>query len=83
MDEKTMAMIQATKEDRERFFKATDYLRFVDKLTPEQEDELEDLRQWFRNMPELENYPYINWPPQLPDWCPNPHFASRWEAEGN
>jgi hypothetical protein len=75
-------MIQAIKEDRERFFKKADVYVFTNNrgLTDKQIVELEELRNKFRDITTLPNYPDINWPPSLPDWFPNPFFASCWKS---
>jgi len=74
-------MIQAIKEDRERFFKKSDVYIFTNcrGLTEQQISELEDVRNKFRDITKVKGYPDIDWPIKLPEWFPNPYFASCWK----
>lgn len=68
----------AIKEDRERFFKKADVYVITNNrgLTETQIAELEVLRGQFRDVTSLEGFPDIDWPIKLPEWFPNPYFAS-------
>ena len=70
----------AAKQDRERFFKVADTLHLQPKYAAHL-SELETLKQGFRNMTALPDYPNIDWPPALPEWFPAVHFASGWEKD--
>lgn len=71
-------MILASKQDRERFFKVADSIHLQPKysscLT-----ELEELKQKWRDMTTLPDYPDIDFPLELPTWFPEVRFASRWQ----
>ena len=73
-------MIQASKEDRIRLFVVADTLplqpKYQDKLT-----EIEAIKQQWRDMTTIENYPQIKWPLDLPIWFPKVKFASCWESD--
>ena len=73
-------MVQASKEDRERFFQVADTLhlqpKFQDKLT-----EIETIKQQWRDMTKLPNYPQIVFPLSLPEWFPTVRFASCWDSD--
>lgn len=73
-------MIEASKEDRTRFFAIADTLhlqpKFQDKLT-----EIESIKQQWRDMTIIENYPLINFPLDLPVWFPEVRFASCWDSD--
>ncbi len=72
-------MILASKQDRERFFRVADTIHLQPKYA-EHMDELEELKQKWRDMTALENYPEIEFPLALPDWFPKVNFASCWGA---
>lgn len=67
-------------QDRERFFKKADVYAITNNrdLSPEQIAELETLRNQWRNITDLPDYPDVDFPLPLPSWFPNPYFASRW-----
>ena len=68
------------REDRERFFKVADALS----LQPKYKDylvELEQIKQVWRDAPELPDYPNITHPLELPEWFPKVSFASSWEKD--
>lgn len=71
---------EAFKEDRERFFKVADTL---DKQPKYQEhiDELEQLKQKWRDITEETDFPNITHPLQLPNWFPKVYFASGFEKD--
>lgn len=71
-------MDEAAKEDRERFFKVADTLAFQPKYKDKIE-EIEAVKQQWRDMTDLPDYPHISWPMALPEWFPTVKFASRWE----
>lgn len=73
-------MDEAFREDRERFFKVADTLLFQPKYK-EHLEEIEQLKQQWRDAPELEGYPNINHPMTLPEWFPKVPFASSWEKD--
>lgn len=73
-------MEEAIREDRERFFKVADTIRFQPKYT-EYLTELETLCQWFRDVTKLTNFPNIDWPPKLPEWFPKVPFASSFKKD--
>lgn len=81
MDNIIDLMIQATKEDRSRFFKKADVYFITNNrgLTSEQIEELETVRNQWRDMTLLPDYPDIDWPLSVPEWFPNCGFASKWE----
>jgi len=70
----------AAKQDRERFFKVADTLHMQPKYA-EHLAELDTLKQQWRDMTALPDYPNINWPLALPEWFPKVHFASCWEKD--
>lgn len=73
-------MIEASKEDRERFFTVADIMQ----LQPKYQDklqEIEAIKQQWRDMTLLPDYPLIKFPLELPDWFPKVHFASCWEVD--
>lgn len=72
-------MDQAAREDRERFFRVADSIHLQPKYA-DHLDELETLKQQWRDMTQAENYPDIDFPLPLPEWFPTVHFASRWTA---
>ena len=78
-EEIIVTMDTAAKEDRERFFAIADSMQFQprwqDKL-----QEIETVRQQWRDMTNIENYPEIKFPLALPDWFPAVKFASCWDV---
>ncbi len=70
----------AFKQDRERFFKVADTLHlqpaYADHL-----DELEEIKQAWRDVPDSANYPVITHPMPLPDWFPKINFASSFDGQ--
>lgn len=70
-------MGEAVKEDRDRFFQVADTLqyqpKYKDKLA-----EIETIKQQWRDITVLSDYPNITFPLSLPDWFPKVHFASCW-----
>lgn len=72
-------MILATKQDRERFFKVADTIHLQPKYK-EHLEELEVIKQAWRDMTKLPSYPEIKFPLELPSWFPKVNFASRWDA---
>jgi hypothetical protein len=81
MDNILDLMIQATKEDRSRFFNKADVYAITGNLglSTEQITDLVTLRQQWRDMTSLPEYPDIDWPLPLPEWFPNCEFASSWK----
>lgn len=79
-DEILVQMDLAAKQDRERLFAVTDGMRnqpkYADYLT-----ELETVCQQWRDMTDLENWPEVAWPLELPEWFPEVKFASCWVAD--
>lgn len=73
-------MDEAFREDRERFFKVADTLHLQPKYA-EHLEELEALKQTWRDIPQQENYPNFAHPISLPDWLPHIPFASRWDVD--
>ena len=78
--EKTLArMNEAAREGREAFFKVADTLhlqpKYADKLA-----ELETIKQQWRDMTNMENYPEIDFPLALPEWFPKVKFFSNFKA---
>lgn len=71
-------MNEAIKEDRERFFQVADTLqyqpKYKDRLT-----EIEMIKQQWRDITTLSDYPNIDFPLVLPDWFPKVYFASKWQ----
>ena len=73
-------MIQASKEDRERLFHVADLLH----LKPLFQDRVADIqavKQQWRDMTTLPNYPHITFPLELPSWFPVVRFASCWDCD--
>lgn len=73
-------MDKAAREDRERFFKVADAIHFQPKYE-EHLAELEVLKQEWRDMTKLEDYPKMAFPLPLPEWFPKVSFMSRWDSE--
>lgn len=73
-------MDEAAKEDRERFFAVADTLQFQPKWQ-DKLSEIEAVKQQWRDMTLLPNYPEITFPLALPDWFPPVKFASCWGAD--
>lgn len=73
-------MDEAAREDRDRFFAVADTLTFQPKYKA-REAEIEEIKQQWRDMTDLPDYPHIHWPMALPDWFPVVKFASRWEPD--
>ena len=73
-------MDEAFRQDRERFFQVADALQFQPKYA-EKMDELNDLKQEWRDIPQQDGYPNISHPVPLPEWFPPVHFASSWEKD--
>ena len=73
-------MDAAAKEDRERFFGLADTLHLQPKYL-NLYNELETLKQQWRDMTALPDYPNIDWPMALPQWFTKVHFASSWEKD--
>lgn len=69
----------AFRQDRERFFKVADTLYLQPKYA-EHLEELEKLKQHWRDIPQQEGYPDIPHPLQLPAWFPKVNFASSWDS---
>lgn len=74
----------AFKEDRERFFKEADkynndYLK--NQLTTAQQKALENAKEEWRNMTDLENYPDIDFPLSVPDFMKVKLFSSHKKGE--
>lgn len=73
-------MMLASKQDRERFFKVADTIhlqpRYANYLS-----ELEVIKQQWRDMTSLPNYPEIKFPLELPYWFPEVRFASNWDTD--
>lgn len=79
-EEALKRMDEAFREDRERFFKVADALSFQPKYEAHRE-EIEALKQTWRDIPQLEGYPNITHPAELPDWFPQVYFASCFEKD--
>ena len=75
---KTMDL--AFREDRERFFKVADSLHLQPKYASHLE-ELETLKQTWRDIPQQDNYPIFKHPVDLPNWFPKVPFASSWDVD--
>jgi hypothetical protein len=73
--------IQASKEDRERFFKVADVYAITQNrgLSEIQIEELEKARDEWRDMTNMKGYPDIDFPLPIPKWMNNPYFASSWK----
>ena len=70
----------AFREDRERFFKIADTLHLQPKYQNYLE-ELEILKQTWRDIPQQDGYPNFTHPISMPYWFPKVSFASRWEKD--
>lgn len=75
-------MDEAAKEDRERFFAVADTVH----LQPKYKDyvdsgELEVVKQYWRDMTALPDYPNIDFPLQIPSWFPRVRLASGWKKD--
>lgn len=73
-------MVEASKEDRERFFAVADTLQFQPKYKDKLTD-IETIKQQWRDMTDIPNYPQIKFPLELPAWFPKVHFASCWNTD--
>ena len=73
-------MDAAAKEDRERFFAVADTLHLQPKYAA-YAGELAVIKQAWRDMTLLPDYPNINWPIALPQWFPKVAFASSWAKD--
>ena len=71
-------MDMAFREDRERFFKVADSLHLQPKYA-EHLEELEVLKQTWRDVPQQSYYPEMKHPLELPTWFPKVAFASSWD----
>lgn len=65
----------AIRQDRERFFRLADPLIFQPKYK-EHLDEIEKIKQQWRDLTKLPDYPNIDFPPSLPDWYPEWQFMT-------
>lgn len=79
-DELLKIMDLAFREDRERFFKVADSMVFVPKYKGKI-NEIEIVKQQWRDIPQLQDYPNFTHPIELPDWFPKIYFASKWEKD--
>lgn len=70
----------AAKEDRARFFAVADTIHLQPKYA-EHLEELETVKQQWRDMTAIENYPKMAFPFALPEWFPKVNFMSKWDAE--
>jgi hypothetical protein len=73
-------MDKAAREDRERFFAVADTIHLQPKYS-EHLEELEAVKQEWRDMTKLEDYPQMPFPLPLPEWFPKVSFMSRWDSE--
>lgn len=73
-------MDMAAKEDRARFFAVADTIHLQPKYA-EHLEELETVKQQWRDMTAIENYPKIAFPLQLPAWFPKVPFKSKWNVD--
>lgn len=73
-------MDKAAREDRERFFKVADTIHLQPKYS-EHLEELEAVKQQWRDMTAIEDYPKMAFPLPLPEWFPTVKFMSRWDSE--
>lgn len=73
-------MDEAIREGREQFFKVADTIhlqpKYADKL-----EELEAIKQQWRDITLLEGYPEIDFPLTLPEWFPKVKFYSHFKAD--
>ncbi len=70
----------AFRQDRERFFKVADTIHLQPKYA-EHLEELETLKQTWRDIPQQKGYPNITHPLPLPEWFPKVNFASCWKKD--
>ena len=73
-------MLQSAREDRERFFKVADSLRYQSSFD-DKSFEIEQLRRFWRDMTLLPDFPNVDFPFVLPDWFPKVNFASFWKKD--
>lgn len=73
-------MNAAANEDRERFFAVADTLHLQPKYAV-YAVELATVKQAWRDMTALSDYPNIDWPMALPFWFPKIRFASSWKKD--
>ncbi|MFI3175124.1 MAG: hypothetical protein R3Y53_08035 [Bacillota bacterium] len=66
-------------QDRDRFFAVADTLHLQPKYA-EHLEELEVVKQQWRDITDLENYPHIDFPLALPDWFPDILFMSNFPS---
>ncbi len=62
-------------QDRDRFFAVADTLHLQPKYA-EHLEELEEVKEQWRDITEMENYPHIDFPLALPEWFPEVLFVS-------
>lgn len=75
-------MNDAAKEDRERFFAVADTLHLQPKYREYvNSGELEEVKQYWRDMTALPEYPNIDFPIQLPEWFPKVRLTSSWKKD--
>ena len=79
-EQKLKRMIEASKEDRERVLSFLDKLERVPKYKNLYES-IQTLKQQWRDMTSLPNYPEIDFPLAKPDWCPKLPTASCWKKD--
>lgn len=68
------------KEEREEFFAVADSLSFQPKYK-DYAEEVEKIKQEWRDIPQKSEYPNIDFPPSLPSWFPKVRFFSSWEKD--
>lgn len=70
----------AIKQDRERFFKVADTMHLQPKYAI-WHDDIENLKQQWRDVTKQNDYPNITHPIYLPKWFPTVNFASSFEKD--
>lgn len=73
-------MDNAFREDRARFFNVADTLHLQPKYAQYLE-ELESLKQTWRDIPQQDGYPNFTHPIEMPSWFPRVPFASAWQKD--
>lgn len=76
----TQRMDKAAREDRARFFIVADAIHLQPKYA-EHLQELEEIKQQWRDMTALPDYPKMAFPLALPEWFPKVEFKSKWDEE--
>lgn len=78
LDEIVQQMDKAFRQEREEFFRVADSLAFQPKYKDLLED-IERIKQEWRDIPQMEDYPNFNYPPKIPEYFPRPRLFCSWK----